>query len=240
MALMEDLVKVCDGVYWNGGLEGDREIHISETKFVRFMDFFYLRCPPDELTHIEVSALCRKRLENPEIISPANNKVRDIFRNLIYALEPKTVLEVGAGNRPILSEGDPKAIGIKYTKADADPGFNNEFSGNKSKLEFPDNYFDLAAAVFVLHFHFYEEQISELSRCLSIDGVFVANVYCRTQQSREKLKQSFEDKGLKVLTRNDFLELCRHHEFWIVGKDDQRLQVVSSVLDGILENEKTG
>ena len=162
--------------------------------------------------------------------------VRQLFRSFIWKLRPKNILEIGAGGRPILSAAEADEQGISYTTADADPDIEGcFFSGMNSKLEFPENHFELAAAVFVLHFYFYEAQIAELHRCLSPNGVFLANVYYRTQESREKLKQSFDSRGLKLLVINDPQQLCRDHEYWLAGKDSASLEVAQKFLRDLLE-----
>jgi hypothetical protein len=233
---MTNLYRICDGVYRNDGEKGEKEISYLDVTLIRFMDIFYIRCHPDELTPIEVSELCRERVKHPDTFLAVNGVVRQLFRDFIWKLSPTRILEIGAGDRPILSGVEASEQGILYTTADADPDVEGcFFSGMNSRLDFPDSHFELATAVFVLHFHFYDAQIAELHRCLSSTGVFLANVYFRAKESREKLRQAFESKGLNLSVTPDPRGLCRDHEYWLAGKDPVRVDAAQRLLNDLLE-----
>lgn len=211
---------LCDGVYQNeDGAVGPEVLEHEGRTLRRFMDSFYIRCETEHLTSVEVSALCRARANNPLMIGCTNTEVQDVFRALIGTRKPTHLLEIGAGLNPLLKESAPQML---YVKCDADPQSTSGqgvFSGAQPALPYPDDLFDMAVAVFVLHFHFYTEQIVELHRCLAPKGVFVANVYRRTLPSLARLAASFESCGFFVRRHLDPRELCHGHEYWAISKD---------------------
>lgn len=230
------LRRLCEGVFFNAGTIREQEISHDDTKLFRFMDRFYLRCPPDELEPDEVSALCRERAKSTELITETNQKVREIFRRLVYALKPSRFLEIGAGSNPILSPADDLIRETHYVRSDADTeqakGLT-EFSVD-SGLNYHNDHLDLAAAVFVLHFRFYEAQIAELQRCLKPTGAFLANVYSRSNESRATLRESFLVAGFQLTIIPDPHNLCKAHEYWIAAKHKDSLERHERALKSIL------
>lgn len=230
------LRRLCDGVFFNDGAIGDQEISHCGIRLLRFMDRFYLRCPPDELEPDEVSALCRERARSTGLITETNQKVKEIFKRLVYELKPFSFLEIGAGSNPILSPSDRLIRDTHYVRSDADADQAKgltEFSVD-SGLNYHNDHLDLAAAVFVLHFRFYEVQISELQRCLKTTGAFMANVYSRSNESRATLKQRFLDAGFQLAIIPDPHNLCKAHEYWIAAKQEESLARHEVVLRSIL------
>ena len=222
---MLHIVHLCDGVYKNidAGL-GPEKIEHEDRVLYRFMDRFYIRSETEDLTPVEVSELCRARASDPASIGKPDSVVQHLFKALVHQRRPKHLLEIGAGTNPILQVTDPLLDDAKmlYVKCDADPGNtngNHVFSGQNSSLPYDAEFFEMAIAVFVLHFHFYAEQIAELHRCLAPSGVFVANVYRRTPKSLERLSQSFVEKGFVVKTMLDPKGLCHDHHYWAISKD---------------------
>jgi len=229
---MVTIVNICDGVFLDSDeSSGPEQVFHQGRVLYRFMDKFYVRGVTEGLTPIEVSELCRARASHPSNILGANDAVRRLFRDLIRSRKPTRVLEIGAGANPILTAAESENSGIQYFASDADPNMprsQNLFSGMHAVLPHEDGYFDIAIAVFVLHFHFYRAQIEELARCLSPSGVLVANVYRRSPQSRGALQSAFEATGLAVRRLEDQSALCSRHEYWVVGKG---LDVASEILN---------
>ncbi|MDA8520202.1 hypothetical protein [Acidovorax sp. NCPPB 4044] len=217
---MVKIVHVCDGIYRNDGDAGPKDVLFENQKLIRFMDKFYLRCDPEHLTAVEVSVLCAERAKDPSVVLGPNGDVRTIFKKYISLLQPKRFLEIGAGNNPIFSGVEAQELGVAYSTCDADPKYADLFSGQSSELSYSDGFFDMASAVFVLHFRFYEAQVSELFRCLANSGIFVANVYWRSQESRKGLAKMFLDAGFSLSIVPDEQRICRDHEYWILGKRD--------------------
>jgi len=224
-------------VFLKRGFTGEKEIIFEDKRFSRFMERFYICCATEELTPEEVSALCQERAKEPGAIGPANATVKDIFRALVEKIIPANFLEIGAGCNPILANSDPIVDRVRYVKSDADIYSANSltmFSGQQCGLNFPQGYFDLAAAVFVLHFNFYENQIAELHRCLSVNGVFVANIYRRTADSRAALAAQFKKNGFLLKILPDPHNLCDHHEYWVLAKNIQALDTHQAELLAII------
>ncbi|WP_064118909.1 methyltransferase domain-containing protein [Pseudomonas fluorescens] len=216
----------------------DKAEHEGKT-YYRFMDFFYTYTPYlDELTAVEVSDLCRARANHPELISQTNIDVRNLFKRVAVELSPKTFLEIGAGSHPIFYDEPQNSTDFIISDADQDviDRLENQqnkcqlFSNTQYKLHFNDNHFELVMAVFVLHFPFYKEQLIELYRTMSPHGAMIANVYRRTIEAKERLHADMEEAGFKIYKIHDTKELCRDHEYWIIGKDLNHLYNCGEVL----------
>ncbi len=85
--------------------------------------------------------------------------------NEIYNTNPKTVLEIGIGNKLIYNH--LKEIGIKVTSLDINKKLKPDYVGDIRKLPFKDNSFDTVCAFEVLeHIPFYdfEKSLNELKR----------------------------------------------------------------------------
>jgi hypothetical protein len=229
---MIDLKELCSGV-----LEvPESEIEDScpdkivwrDQQFSRFMNIFYIDRPCDELTTEQVHVLCRARMMRPASIGAVNDKVRAVFRRTIHGLAPTRALEIGAGIAPIMTVSEALEQGIDYVISDGDESNPNEiFSGEKAVLKYETGTLDVVVALFVLHFRFYESQIYEIARCLASDGVFLANMYRRSQNSRDLLIDQIELSGLTVKIVKDVHELCTAHEYWFIGKDVTRLDYIA-------------
>lgn len=234
---MVSLKFLCNGVYEICDNSRDPVILHEGVTLHRFMDFFYINCAADELDSSQVEALCRARSLNPSSFAGANSLVRKVFREFIEKSKSKNILEVGAGTNPIIPECELVGAQINYVRSDADPvnaDENNVFSGTANVLNHPDGYFDFAAAVFVLHFKFYGEQISEIYRCLKQNGIFLANVYRRSEQSRMVLREEFECRDFELVILNDPSNLCQDHQYWVAGKNKAEAEAAANLLLGII------
>lgn len=209
----------------------------------RFMDQFYIcREHLDEMSQEEVSHLCRARLKFPQLITAVNGRVKEYFKRLINSISPRKILEIGAGESPLFPQ--PPA-GMEYAMADADievkKGLRaesefNEFSGEDPVLNYPDNHFDMAVAVFVLQFPFPLTQVAEIYRCLADDGVMVANIYRRQPTANASLREEFSSAGLIVHAITDPESLCKAHEYWIIGKNKDKVIACAATLHDIIQD----
>jgi hypothetical protein len=198
----------------------------------RFMDVFYLkkRCL-DELSPQEVSSLCRARATYPQLIGPANQYVRELLRSLVLEISPQSLLEIGAGNQPLIQ---PAPDGMRYVLADADLQVVNthrfsgaechHFSDCSPPLPSSIGGFDMGVAVFVFQFKFYCGQLAQLAQCMKDEGVVVGNVYRRTVESRAELKANIESAGFFVTVVDDVQRRCRDNAYWIFSKSLQSVE----------------
>ena len=206
----------------------------------RFMNKFYVsNTELDRLSMDEVISLCRARDKYSASIGSPNDKVKAVFRSVTEGLSPRTVVEIGAGSRPLY---DGKATSFMYLLLDADfeslsecGGEKAEFSGDSSSVDAADGSIDLILAVFVFQFEVYESQVKEVSRILSKEGVLLANVYRRTQKSRLQLIDVFRRNGLTVRVEADPQNLCRDHEYWIVSKCEAAEERVLKLLTNFIQ-----
>jgi hypothetical protein len=213
------------------------------TTYYRFMDFLYIQNRDfDDLAPEVVSNLCRARAKYPHLISVVNQDVRRIFRALVEILEPMSLLEIGSGKSPIFGIADCKID--QYILADADSEVvKHQINLNRNCYKFSDGIceipskdilFDMAIAIFVLHFPFYPNQIAELYKRMKKSGVFIANVYRRDSASRKKLTFDITNAGFEIIKVQDVDNLCREHEYWILGKEDKYIQNCALALKEIL------
>jgi hypothetical protein len=212
--------------------KGPNKAEFEGKTYYRFMDFFYT-CTPylDELTALEVNHLCRARARYPDLISQTNVYVRELFKQVAVELAPRTFLEIGAGSHPIFYNHPQNCTG--YIISDADPeviqklqNANNKcqiFSNSEYKLHVNNDHFELVMAVFVLHFPFYSNQLTELYRTMSPSGAMIANVYRRTIEAKNRLCTDIKEAGFKIQKIHDTKNLCIDHEYWIIGKDLKHL-----------------
>lgn len=235
---MTKVMMLCDGVLEVS--ENDCEAPPPETivwldrKYSRFMNIFYIDRPCDELTTHQVHVLCRARTSRPSSIGPVNDRVRAVFRKTIFELAPTRALEIGAGRAPVMTVSEASELGIDYVISDGDESIHSEiFSGEKATLGYQADTLDFVVALFVLHFRFFESQISEVARCLAKDGVFLANMYRREQHSRSLLINQMGQHGLTVKIVKDLHELCNAHEYWFIGKNASRLDYVANVFSSM-------
>ncbi|MDD4082331.1 MAG: class I SAM-dependent methyltransferase, partial [Sphaerochaetaceae bacterium] len=103
----------------------------------------------------------------------SNKGYNDIFRFLSYqhqiesiiSLNPKTILEIGIGNK--LVSNQLKEMGYKVTTCDFDPKLKPDFVGDIRNLPFKKNEFDIVVAFEVLEhlpFEDFEKALSEMKR----------------------------------------------------------------------------
>lgn len=225
---------------------GPEDVVYLGKKYFRFMDYLYVQNPNlAALSADEVCNLCRARVIRSDLISPVNAKVRDIFKSLVEGVGLDSVLEIGAGRTPVFAVQDIKPNQYYLADADAEVVAYHTAIGNECYIfseemcDFPDSVesLDMVIAVFVLHFPFHENQLSQLNKRLKETGVIVANVYRRDQESREILGQEMTRVGFKVIKVKDENNLCRDHEYWIIGKQMSRLQACASILKELLSKQ---
>jgi len=224
--------------------QGADVVHRNGEPLYRFMDNLYIRQQHLHLlTPEEVTNLCRARSSNPQLISGANARVKDVFLNYLERTTPKVVFEIGAGKLPLINTAPP---GMIYILSDADPEAGEDissdnnfcvFSSSDFRLGYGDSYFDVVVAVFVFQFHVYTKQIAELYRCIASNGVLIANVYRRPQDARLDLINDFKAAGFFVSVLSDPEKLCKIHEYWIIGKSEEKNTAAINLIESIISDD---
>lgn len=223
----ETYSKVCEGVLiFNGDTIPPSNIEIDGKSYKRFHDYIYLDRPAENLTEKQVAAVCRLREDHPEWLdeASANSQVHRLFSEIILNYCPESVFEVGPGAFPLFSS-DQQAF--RYIQGDLDERIVDKNIGAgydivkfdlNSELPFHNNSIEMVVGVFVLQFEFTVNQVREIKRVLKRDGVFLANVYHRTDEAKKSLKNCLEKEGLIVTVFPDLKKLCKKNQYWIISK----------------------
>lgn len=209
------------------GREPPPQLEILGKTYIRFMDFIYLPREPEELSEEQVVAVNEIRQRYMDILAERaiNLHVRDLVLRLVQYVAPNSVLELGAGYNPIF--GHPPE-GMNYWIADLNEkaieavrkeGLEGFVFKSDGILPLDPGTVDLMVAIFVLQFRFSVAQIATLAQVLTNDGVMVANVYRRSEESRDKLLRLFAFTGFEALILEDPSKLCRGHEYWCLYRD---------------------
>lgn len=235
-------VELFDGLIlvWRGDCQAPAELSYLGVRYFRFMDVFFVpHSDLDELSMPQVIALCRAREANSVAIGRPNEIVKSLFRRVVEEVAPKCVAEIGAGARPLYDGHGEK---FEYIALDADEAAMSKlsvrkerFHGHVDELDIDSGSVDLAIAVFVFQFKLYSKQIEQISRILTPDGVLLANVYRRSEQSRVVLIAELRASGLHVDRVHDSAGLCRDHEYWVASRSQSSIERFRIVLNAQLE-----
>jgi SAM-dependent methyltransferase len=218
---MSSIQELTEGVYFSKSPLEHKENEIEGIKYYRFMNHFYINTDTQLLTEEQVFSICSAREANPEIIGEFNIDVRDEVKSFIINNNFKNVLEIGCGRNPAFSEDEHN---IRYTASDANPdviAFLKEKKlkciqfGNTTDNDLQEDTFDLAFALFVLHFHVSDFEIINIGKHIKPNGVFIANVYRINDEKRNELKKRFEEQKLSV-SRVDSRKACKSNEYWVI------------------------
>jgi len=241
--MVHKFIEVEQGVFrLTGDDQGADIIQRNGEPLYRFMDNLYIR---EQHLHLlspkEVTNLCRARSNNPQLIGGANTRVKTIFLKYLELTTPKTVFEIGAGKLPLMTVAP---AGMKYVLSDADANAGEDlsedsfcvFSRSDYRLDYDDNYFDLIVAIFVFQFDVYKKQIAELHRCIANGGTLIANVYRRPQDARLELINEFEAVGSTGSILSDPENLCKAHQYWIIGKNKEQNLTSLKLMESIISN----
>ncbi|ENX39756.1 hypothetical protein ACNPMZ_06980 [Acinetobacter pittii] len=230
--------KICEGVF-QVKEKGDPSIEIEGKKYIRLMDFFYIEVPADELELEQVSKLCQARVSEKRCFEGANKDIKNLFNKFLLMHKSKSILEVGAGTNPILTENEAKENEIIYMTSDADTYEDISFHFD-AKTDLPStSFFDVVIALFVLHFRFYEHQISQIFKHIKEDGIFLANVYNRTNDARKILETDFMKAGFYIEFFEDPNNTCRDHYYLLASKNPAIIITNKEILFSLIKLEST-
>lgn len=182
------LVRDMEGVHTIGPyihFDGDLEYH-------RYMDFLYHRKTPDKMTIDESIEICDIRsahfdkvvdLElNSKILDGAINYLKEIYPNSTET----NIVDFGCGtglsanllaryyDKAKILGIDPSPAAIEKCKEN---GIEAEVYNLGEDLPYNDKTFQIAIAIFVMHFDVAESDLAALRERISDDGKFVFNLY---------------------------------------------------------------
>ena len=221
------LRKLVEGVlFGEGSGPWPPSLEYEGKRYYRFHDFIYLSKPLEALDEKQVLAVCsiRNSHSTDQQMLP-NSVVRNVLRSASNAYKPKLLLEIGPGLRPLFTPGEHD---FAYELAELDPrivgslvsdGYSASLFNGQTQLKQLTGSVDLIVAVFVFQFPIQESQVEELVRVLSPEGLILANVFRRSQSSRETLQRSFARKGCKTAVSIPSDEIAYDHEYWILGRN---------------------
>ncbi|MFK4204961.1 methyltransferase domain-containing protein [Acinetobacter junii] len=229
--------KICEGVY-QVDEKGARHVELDNKQHSRFMDYFYIELPSDELSEEQVFKLCQARVNERRCFdeNSANAKVKGLFNEFLKGHSQKSVLEVGAGTNPILTVAEAIQHSMMYKTSDADDNYQGLSYHFNANTDLPNETFDIVIALFVLHFKFYEHQISQIFKHIKDDGIFLANVYNRTDNAREVLVTDFKEAGFHVELFRDPNNICRDHYYLFASKSKQIISSKQQMLIDLIQN----
>lgn len=218
--------KINEGVFFSKEKIRENTIELDNINYSTFMNHFLIDKETNDLTEEQVFSICNVRDQHPEIIGDINDRVKKVFTDFVTSGFFNEVLEVGCGRNITFSKKPTK---FDYTVSDANHdvvehnrklGFNSILFGAKNKLEVRKKY-DIAFAVFVLHFHFPDNEIISLGDHLKDKGIFFANVYRIKESSRIDLKHRFESQSFFIEKILDKSLICKDHEYWIISRSEE-------------------
>ncbi|HAV5392933.1 TPA: methyltransferase domain-containing protein [Acinetobacter baumannii] len=229
--------KICEGVF-QVDEKGAPIVEIEGKEHFRLMDFFYIAVPADELNSEQVSKLCQARVYEKRCFEGANKSIKKLFNRFILKHSSISVLEVGAGNNPVLTRVEAEASGITYITSDADDVYQDISFHFDADTDLPSkSVFDIVISLFVLHFKFYQHQINQIFKHIKEDGVFLANVYNRTDDSRKALEAAFKEEGFQVELFKDPKNSCREHYYLMASKDIEIISKNKEILLCLIESD---
>lgn len=228
-----------EGVFFTLTSSKTSKIEPPGEEYSCFMNHFYIDRCTSELTEKQVFAICDTREKHPEIIGTINDSVKDFFRLFVNHGNFREVLEIGSGSKPTF-QGHGNAFNFTASDANIDVINNTRKSGIKSielgryRTDEITATYDLAFAVFVLHFQFSDEEINAIKDHLKPNGIFIANVYRLTEEKRCTLTNQFNNLGLEVIRVKDLQKTCKEHEYWVISKELDTAKKHVEVLNKLL------
>jgi len=215
-----------------------KKLLINNKVHYRFCDFIYIPDGTEYLTDRQVRTVNKIRekyiFSHPQY--KVNKEIHNCFLGLVKFWRPKTILEVGPGKNPLITN-PTNGINKIYL---ADLRFRNKEINNGnciSRLRFCTNdnlninnfSIDCIFAIYVFHFWISKTQINEFYRVLSQDGILLANVYRRSKKSKDTLSSDFKDIGFNLTKVPFFIPNHNNNEFWFISKKTKNAKINKSI-----------
>lgn len=220
---------IYNGILVVNGAGGPTFDHEGRT-YYRYMDKIYIPKPPAQLNKHDVSTLSEVRIKlGSEIIDHEYSLavVEHLYSMMKLPLKSK-ILDFGCGDGMFCSfvkmkkiepafdlivGADISSFAIKSFNSNHESISGCDISGvlfdDERNLDFPDDFFDGVISSFVMHFHIYENQFSEIYRVLKRGTSFVYNDYIfhKYKGHSQRVMQSLIDAGFAV---SDFKATFKH------------------------------
>jgi len=234
--------------YCTKALDLPEVLIVNGMRHFRFCDFIYLPDYPENLSPDQVVTANTIRSHFYGILPQfnINSLIRRNFELFLSVWNPKRVLEIGPNTNPLLNSVCEGIKNIYMADLDRDAlenikslGLSCQYFGMDSKLNLEDRSIDFIFAIFVFHFNFSENQIFECNRVLSENGVFIANIYKRQSESKNKLLEIVKRCGFSITTIVDELNLCKGHEYWFLYKnyDENKISKAREIIINQVNNQ---
>lgn len=194
--------------------------------YFRFCEFIFIPDSTESLSPDQVIIVNQIRAvyfkTHPQF--HVNIIVKELFKSMIEVLNPTTVLEFGPGFNPLTPSADN---GNNFYFVDFNPtsieflkslGLNSNLFGKESMLSIPNESIDVIISIFVFQFDISQTQVNELYRVLNMNGLLLANMYKRSEESRIELIDKFSSTGFLHSIVSDRSNLCLNHEYWVLYK----------------------
>ena len=173
---------------------GPKTVIIDDHKFYRFMDFFYLPAPANNLTYNQIVEICDLRLKyfsyvidldlNKKIVSLMVNFVKN--KLMLKMNGHLKILDFACGSGDFYGYIKQKLpeihlFGLDISKCAINRAVKNGLNATcisiNEPFPFKENFFDVVFAVFVMHFNLKYIPFNELYRTVKEDGYLIFNVY---------------------------------------------------------------
>lgn len=209
-----DLIKYKN--LWYSKEVGKKKIRIETKVFYRYMDKIYIPNKVESLSKEDTKSLSEIRviLDQDVIDYKYSRKVTEYLLHKIPKNSRKNLADFGCGGGFLLNcipdyYGIEKYIGLDFAdetleitreKFNYENGFEKKFYTFSKDDLIPVECESISAVIscFVMHFEIYEEQIKEIYRVLSKNGVFVYNDY---NHNKNKIRTSHI---INLLIKNGF------------------------------------
>lgn len=216
-------------------------LEIHSKKYYRFCDLIFIPNSTDNLSSEQVKIVNRIRVDffekSPQFST--NSIVRQYFKQIVQNINPKILFEFGSSINPLISFAENGIEKVYLADFDTqtvetlrEKGIDCLHFGLNDKLVVPNNSVDMILSVFVFQFFISENQIGELYRIMSSNGVFIANIYKRDNESKKTLAKQFTNIGFYHKILPDDRKLCNGHEYWVFTKIkwNKQLSVIENTL----------
>ena len=206
-------------------------LYIDNKKLTRLLNFIYIPLETEKLSKEQIISINKLRYihKNDDEIYSLNSQIKLFFVDIIKYLQIDNLLDFGCGYDPIINYLD---IEINFVAFDIDDSLmplledNITISNNLELLK--DNTFDLIISIFVFHFEITMTDIKKLYTILVKNGIIIANIYNRDDNSRHDLYLALSTEGFKIRKLSLFSK--KNHELWLISKSEINSNIINDII----------